>query len=147
MLDPFHLQKGSKLSKLTHSIYSQYHPRCSKKEHLLIWNSVITYNVNICLNSCKTKTALFIATNKNVATKHEKTNIALRGVSRVAATSKVACFVIIVNGFQPLTIITKHSIRTPSTLHLGCCSSPRSASGNYLNLHKDFLHFNFWLTI
>ena len=27
-----------------------------------------------------------------------------------AATSKMECFVIIVNGFQPLTIITKHSI-------------------------------------
>ena len=33
-----------------------------------------------------------------------------RGVSRAAATSKMECFVIIVNGFQPLTIITKHSI-------------------------------------
>ena len=34
----------------------------------------------------------------------------IRGGSRVAATSKMECFVIIVNGFQPLTIITKHSI-------------------------------------
>ena len=33
-----------------------------------------------------------------------------KGGSRVAATSKMECFVIIVNGFQPLTIITKHSI-------------------------------------
>ena len=33
-----------------------------------------------------------------------------RGGSRAAATSKMECFVIIVNGFQPLTIITKHSI-------------------------------------
>ena len=33
-----------------------------------------------------------------------------RGGSRVAATSKMECFVVIVNGFQPLTIITKHSI-------------------------------------
>ena len=33
-----------------------------------------------------------------------------RGGSRTAATSKMECFVIIVNGFQPLTIITKHSI-------------------------------------
>ena len=33
-----------------------------------------------------------------------------RGGSRAAATSKMKCFVIIVNGFQPLTIITKHSI-------------------------------------
>ena len=34
----------------------------------------------------------------------------VRGGSRAAATSKMDCFVIIVNGFQPLTIITKHSI-------------------------------------
>ena len=33
-----------------------------------------------------------------------------RGESRTAATSKMERFVIIVNGFQPLTIITKHSI-------------------------------------
>ena len=33
-----------------------------------------------------------------------------RGGSRTAATSKMECLVIIVNGFQPLTIITKHSI-------------------------------------
>ena len=29
----------------------------------------------------------------------------IRGVSRTAATSKMECFVIIVNGFQPLLII------------------------------------------
>ena len=33
-----------------------------------------------------------------------------RGGSRAAATSKIERFVIIVNGFQPLTIITKRSI-------------------------------------
>ena len=33
-----------------------------------------------------------------------------RGGSRTAATSKVKVFVIIVNGFQPLTIITKRFI-------------------------------------
>ena len=33
-----------------------------------------------------------------------------RGRSRAAASSKMECFVIIVNGFQPLTIITKRSI-------------------------------------
>ena len=36
--------------------------------------------------------------------------VATRGGSRVAATSKMERFVIIVNGFQPLTIITKRSI-------------------------------------
>ena len=43
-----------------------------------------------------------------------------RGRSRTAATSKVELFVTIFNGSKPLTIITE--------LHLGCCSSPRSAS-------------------
>ena len=33
-----------------------------------------------------------------------------RGGSRTAATSKMELFVLIVNGFQPLTIITKRSI-------------------------------------
>ena len=33
-----------------------------------------------------------------------------RGGSRAAATPKMECFVKIVNGFQPLTIVTKHSI-------------------------------------
>ena len=33
-----------------------------------------------------------------------------RGRSRANATSKMECFAIIVNGFQPLTIITKHCI-------------------------------------
>ena len=33
-----------------------------------------------------------------------------RGGYRAAATSKMELFVIIVNGFQPLTMITKHSI-------------------------------------
>ena len=34
----------------------------------------------------------------------------ITGGSRAAPTSKMKCFVIIVNGFQPLTIIAKHSI-------------------------------------
>ena len=34
----------------------------------------------------------------------------IKGGSRAAATSKMECFVIIVNGLQPLTIITKRSI-------------------------------------
>ena len=33
-----------------------------------------------------------------------------RGGSRAAATSKMECFVIIINAWKPLTIITKHSI-------------------------------------
>ena len=37
-------------------------------------------------------------------------SIVIRGRSRAAVTSKMERFVIIVNGFQPLTIITKRSI-------------------------------------
>ena len=39
-----------------------------------------------------------------------KNKIRHRGGSRTAATSKMEDFVIIVNGFQPLTIITKNTI-------------------------------------
>ena len=42
-----------------------------------------------------------------------------RGGSRTAATSKTERFVMIVNGFQPLTIITKRSILdVPAVLDL-----------------------------
>ena len=36
--------------------------------------------------------------------------INVRGGSRAAGTSKIECFVIIVNGWKPLIIITKRSI-------------------------------------
>ena len=39
-----------------------------------------------------------------------KTTMNLRSGSKAAATSKMECFVIIVNGWKPLTIITRHSI-------------------------------------
>ena len=39
-----------------------------------------------------------------------RTKQVFRGRSRPAATSKMECFVIIVNDWKPLTIITKHSI-------------------------------------
>ena len=50
--------------------------------------------------------------------KHKGTKLAsvlidrdqIRGGSRAAVTSKMERFVIIVNGCQPLTVITKHSI-------------------------------------
>ena len=41
---------------------------------------------------------------------HSSENTLYRGGSRIAATSKMERFVTIVNGFQPLTIITKRSI-------------------------------------
>ena len=40
----------------------------------------------------------------------EERQMNYRDRSRAAATSKMECFVIIVNGFQLLTIITKRSI-------------------------------------
>ena len=43
----------------------------------------------------------------------------LRGRSRPAATSKMECFVIIVNGWKPLTITTKRSI-----LDVAACLDP-----------------------
>ena len=59
-----------------------------------------------------------------------------RGGSRAAAISKMEHFVIIVNGFQPLTIYHK-------ALHHGCCSSLRSAFDDLkwlilLDNHKYF---------
>ena len=56
----------------------------------------------------------------------------IRGGSKAPATSKMERFVIIVNGFQPLTIITKLPAVNyyHKALHLGCCSHPRSAAGN-----------------
>ena len=48
-----------------------------------------------------------------------------RSRSSATATAKMELFVIIVNGFQSLTIITKSSINYyHKELHLGCCSSP-----------------------
>ena len=51
-----------------------------------------------------------------------------RGGSRAAATSKIECFVIIVNGFQPLTIITRYSI-----LDVAAAQDPSHA--NSLHIH------------
>ena len=58
----------------------------------------------------------------------------VRGGSRAAATSKMEWFVIIINGFQSLTIIT--------ALRLGCCSSPWSASDGNTESFFTELHFN-----
>ena len=78
------------------------HQRCSIKKVLLIkrlWHSCFPVNFakffrglfyRTCLDNCFCPKG--------------------RGGSRTAATSKMERFVIIVNGFQPLTIITKPSI-------------------------------------
>ena len=60
MLDPSHFQRVNKL-------YQKYKPvRITQKEHLLIWNSETTQNLNIYLYNYQTETAIFLAT------KHEK---------------------------------------------------------------------------
>ena len=63
MLGPFHLQRVNKL-------YEKYAPVriTQQKEHLLIWNSETTQNLNIYLHNYQTQTAIFLAT------KHEKKN-------------------------------------------------------------------------
>ena len=48
--------------------------------------------------------------------KRKKTRTDHRGGSRTAATSKMELFVIIVNGFQPLTMITKSSMLDVATV-------------------------------
>ena len=64
-MDPFHLQRVNKL-------YQKYKPVriTQQKEHLLIWNSETTQNLNIYLHNYQTETAIFLAT------KHEKTIMA-----------------------------------------------------------------------
>ena len=57
----------------------------------------------------------------------------IRGGSRAAATSKMECFVIIVNDWK-LEAVNYYR----KELHLGCCSSPRSASENGLTLSCMF---------
>ena len=64
VLDAFHFQRVNKL-------YRKYKPvRITQKEHLLIWNSETTQNLNIYLHNYQTETAIFLAT------KHEKTIMA-----------------------------------------------------------------------
>ena len=62
LLDPFHLQRVNKL-------YQKYKPVriTQQKEHLLIWSSETTQNLNIYLHKYQTGTAIFLAR------KHEKT--------------------------------------------------------------------------
>ena len=55
-----------------------------------------------------------------------------RDGSMTAAISKMEHFVIIANGWKPLTIITKCSI-------LGCCSSPRFSAGTGSEKHGWYL--------
>ena len=58
-----------------------------------------------------------------------------RGGSRTAATSKMECFVITVNGYKPLTIITKHSI-----LDVAAVLDPPLGSSFLLKIHMNFCY-------
>ena len=84
-----------------------------------------------------------IEVNRNLKNKCRKRNIYLisRGGSRAAATSKIECFVIIVNGYQPLTIITKRSI-----LDAAAALDPPLISNSNINpkydCNKSGLHLN-----
>ena len=77
MLGPFHLQRVNKL-------YRKYAPDriTQQKEHLLIWNSETTQNLNIYLPNYQTQTAIFLAT------KHEKKNMQLFKFFHTENTSK-----------------------------------------------------------
>ena len=69
----------------------------------------------------------------------------ITGGSRAAATSKMEYFVIIVNSFQPLTIITKHSILDVAAAldppldietKMWCCMKSILLRKNSFMLHK-----------
>ena len=62
--------------------------------------------------------------------------ILYRDGSRAAATSKMEYFVIIINGFQPLTIITNHST-------LDVAASPKSASALSVFFFFFFLNYRY----
>ena len=64
-----------------------------------------------------------------------------RGGSKAAATSKMECFVIIVNGFRLPAVNYYHK-----ALHIGCCSSPRSASALVAKRNHVLLTFSFSLS-
>ena len=66
-------------------------------------------------NTLHKKVSVFGVILVRIQPKCGKTRHVVRGGSRAAATSKMKRFVIIANGLA---------------LHLGCCSSPRSASGS-----------------
>ena len=72
----------------------------------------------------------------------------IRGGSRAAATSKMECFVIIVNGWKPLTIITKRSILDVAAVLYPPLKVNRKHVGDYcgfqsiLKLGKRFCTFH-----
>ena len=65
------------------------------------------------------------------------------GESRTAATSKKELFVITVNGFQPLTIITKYSILDVAAILDPPLQSPLQSSSKIIIWRKDPLEERF----
>ena len=63
-----------------------------------------------------------------------------RGRSRTAATSKMERFVIIVNGFQPLTIITKCSILDAAALDLSLSTDSVTSQFGLQQIIKEPKH-------
>ena len=57
MLGPFHLKGQQALSK----VYTTSVRITQQKEHLMIWNSETTQNLNIHLHNYQTETAIFLA--------------------------------------------------------------------------------------
>ena len=86
---------------------------------------LITWSIRAGLNRIKNPAAYcIIRTFSNVNCCIVKNKIRHRGGSRTAATSKMEDFVIIVNGFQPLTIITKNTILDVAAVldpSVSCC--------------------------
>ena len=68
--------------------------------------------------------------------------VVIRGGSRATAASKMECFVIINNGFQPLIIITKRSI-----LDVAAALDPPLVIGNWNQIQKIQWRLIFFLNI
>ena len=84
---------------------------------------------------------MLITKNCYISIKSEKS--VYRDGSRAAATSKTERFVIIVNGFQPLTIITKCSILDVAT----ALDPPLVYNSKKSSLCMTFAHFGSLLLV
>ena len=71
---------------------------------------------------------------------NDKCHVSSTGGSRTAATSKMERFVIIVNGFQPLTIITKHPILDVIAVLDPSVSSKRNEFLNQKIKHETYFY-------
>ena len=74
----------------------------------------------------------------------ESCSLTRGGGSRTTATSKMECFVIIVNGWKPLTIITKHFI-----LDVAAALDPPLLTTNklFIKVNNDFVALTFYCNL